>query len=184
MGNLPSERDLQIREAVDADLDGVVRLLHACIADMRRRGIEQWDEIYPTRETFASDIRAAALYVAVDGAERTIGTVTIDEHQNREYAQVAWAFVGARTAVVHRVMVDPRRQGRGIAGDLMAFAERRASTLGFDVIRLDAFTLNPAALRLYQKLGYRDAGTVLLRKGVFRCFEKRLPYPPIVFGHK
>ena len=56
----------------------------------------------------------------------------------------------------------------------MNFAEDRARELGYCAIRLDAFTKNPRALRLYQTLGYHDAGGVTLRKGPFRCFEKRL----------
>ena len=76
--------------------------------------------------------------------------------------------------MVHRLMVDPRYQGRGIAGELMRFAEDRAGELGYDAIRLDAFSANPRALWLYQRLGYHDAGCVTFRKGLFRCFEKRL----------
>jgi hypothetical protein len=33
---------------------------------------------------------------------------------------------------------------------------------------------NPQALNLYRRLGYRDVGTVTLRKGLFHCFEKAL----------
>lgn len=42
------------------------------------------------------------------------------------------------------------------------------------VIRLDAFTGNPRALKLYDGLGYRRSGYVTFRKGLFVCFEKRL----------
>jgi ribosomal protein S18 acetylase RimI-like enzyme len=71
-------------------------------------------------------------------------------------------------------MVDPRFQGRGLAREFMRFAERLAAERTCDVIRLDAFTANARALQLYQGLGYRDVGSVTFRKGVFRCFEKRL----------
>lgn len=36
------------------------------------------------------------------------------------------------------------------------------------------FIENPYALRLYDKCGYRNAGTVLWRKGEFYLMEKRL----------
>jgi hypothetical protein len=39
-------------------------------------------------------------------------------------------------------------------------------------IRLDAFTLNPGAIRLYEGRGYRKAGSVRFRKGMFNCYEK------------
>jgi ribosomal protein S18 acetylase RimI-like enzyme len=71
-------------------------------------------------------------------------------------------------------MVDPDFQGQGIARRMMRFAEGAARNLGCGVMRLDAFALNPQALRLYRSLEYRDAGEVRFRKGAFRCFEKRL----------
>ena len=61
-----------------------------------------------------------------------------------------------------------------MAADLVGFAEERARELGFRTLRLDAFTENPAAVRLYDRLGYRRAGFVRLRKGLFHVFEKAL----------
>jgi ribosomal protein S18 acetylase RimI-like enzyme len=75
-------------------------------------------------------------------------------------------------------MVEPRYQGQGVARRLMQFAENQASRAGFEGMRLDAFSLNPQALRLYRNLGYRDAGSASLPKGIFRCFEKRLNAAP------
>jgi ribosomal protein S18 acetylase RimI-like enzyme len=56
----------------------------------------------------------------------------------------------------------------------MSFAEETAVTRGYDCIRLDAFTRNPAALALYESRGYRRAGTVHFRKGAFYCYEKAM----------
>ena len=95
-----------------------------------------------------------------------------------EWAAVPWTILGVRTAVVHRLMVEPHYQGQGVARQLMQFAESQASRAGFECMRLDAFALNPPALRLYQNMGYRDAGSATLRKGVFRCLEKRLGTAP------
>jgi GNAT superfamily N-acetyltransferase len=103
-----------------------------------------------------------------------VGGFTLDQNQDAEYASVPWSIVDDRVAVVHRLFVDPSHHGRGIAKKMMSVAERLATDLGCGSMRLDAFTLNPEALRLYQSLGYRDAGAVTFRKGVFRCFEKRL----------
>jgi ribosomal protein S18 acetylase RimI-like enzyme len=71
-------------------------------------------------------------------------------------------------------MIDPAYQRHGLARVLMAFVEHEARRRGCRAMRLDAFTQNPHALRLYEGLGYRDAGGIRLRKGAFRCFEKKL----------
>jgi GNAT superfamily N-acetyltransferase len=151
-----------------------MRLLGRCIEDMRRRGIDQWDELYPTRERFLSDVSAASLYLALMGQERVIGAFTLDQNQDAEYASVQWTMSNGSVAVVHRLMVDPDYQGRGIAQEMMRFAEHAAWSVGCGVMRLDAFASNPQALRLYRTLDYRDAGEVRFRKGAFLCFEKRL----------
>ncbi len=164
---------LSIRLAAEADCPVLARILRDCVAAMRHEGIEQWDEIYPTERHLAEDIRAESLYVACTGAGDVVGTVVLNEHQEPEYATVPW-LSEARPLVVHRVMVDPARQRQGIAQALMMFAERHARTAGYGSIRLDAFTLNPRALRLYERLGYAARGTVRLRKGLFWCFEKVL----------
>jgi GNAT superfamily N-acetyltransferase len=165
---------ISVRLADEPDVDRAMVLVRACIDHMRGAGIEQWDEIYPTRDTLLADAREQKLYVASLGAEPTIGLLVLNDYQNPEYADVPWTVNGVAVAVVHRLMVDPAYQGQGIARHLMEFAEEKARELGYGAVRLDAFTANPRALRLYQGLGYHDAGAVTFRKGVFRCFEKRL----------
>jgi GNAT superfamily N-acetyltransferase len=165
---------LLVRLATAVDLDTTVLILRDCITAMREAGIDQWDDVYPTRATLFSDIREGTLYAAFLDAATLAGVVVLNEYQNPEYAQVPWTFDSGRVLVVHRLMIAPSCQRRGIARALMAFAEDRAREFGYGAIRLDAFTENPGALRLYQTLGYHDAGGVTFRKGPFRCFEKSL----------
>ena len=58
--------------------------------------------------------------------------------------------------------------------DMLAHAETLARVQGFRSIHLDCFSANPAALALYERLGYRRTGTATMRKGPFVCFEKLL----------
>lgn len=163
---------LEIHPARDGSVDSVMELVNACIVAMRSQGIEQWDEVYPDRQTFSSDLAAGELYTAVlDG--QLAGIFVLNAHQDPEYAEVSWTLPGT-VAVVHRLMVHPNAQQRGVAAKLMEFAENRAVALSRQVIRLDAFSKNPGALRLYEKIGYRLAGTVTFRKGLFHCYEKAL----------
>jgi GNAT superfamily N-acetyltransferase len=164
---------LVVQAAGEQDVDLVLRLVQACITDMRRSGIEQWDEVYPDRATILGDVHGGTMYLAsLDTAP--VGALVVNDVQSPEYADVPWTIQAARVAVVHRLMIDPRYQGQGIARQLMNFAEAHAAGLGFDAVRLDAFSANPRALQLYQRLGYHDAGRVTFRKGVFWCFEKRI----------
>jgi ribosomal protein S18 acetylase RimI-like enzyme len=149
--------------------------VRAVVPGMRAGGNLQWDSAYPDATVFELDVSRGQLWVAeIDGRIAGMAAVTTD--QEPEYAAADW---DARepAVVVHRLAVDPAFRGRGVAEALMRQAERVARTLGIAVLRVDTNTQNEATLRLFPKLGYRDAGEIGLgfRPGLrFRCYEKRL----------
>ena len=159
--------------AVIADLPDLVALKDACIARMRADGIEQWDEAYPDAAVLARDLAAGTLHVLRRGTH-VLGCVTLDTAHDPLWQGMAWSTAGEPAAAVHRLMVHPAAQGRGLAKLLMAHAESLARARGFRSIHLDCFTANPAALGLYERLGYRRTGTAKMRKCPFICFEKLL----------
>lgn len=161
---------MSIRPAKSIDLPAIMFLVRYCIAHLEMRGIDQWDEKYPDADTVAGDIERREMFV-LESERGLAGVITLNEHQEPEYQTVSWQFDG-KALVVHRLAVAPDLQGRRLAGILMAFAHGFARSRGYATVRLDAFSGNPAALALYQGLGYCQAGTVRFRKGDFHCFEK------------
>lgn len=162
-----------ITPAASLDRTALVALKDACIARMRAEGIEQWDEVYPSSINIEQDIAAGTLHVLRSNGE-IAGCLTLDEKLDPLWQDMDWQPVSGPVAAVHRVMVHPAKQGRGLAKQLMLHAETLARTNGGHSIRLDAFASNPAALALYDRLGYRRTGSALMRKGPFVCFEKIL----------
>ena len=160
-----------LQNGSDSDLATLLALKDACIARMRAEGIEQWDEVYPDEAVLARDLAAGTLHVLREG-NGILGCVTLDTTHDPLWQGMAWSAAGEPAAAVHRLMVHPALQGRGLAKQLMAHAESRARAQGFRAIHLDCFTANPAALALYERLGYRRTGTATMRKGPFVCFEK------------
>lgn len=65
---------------------------------------------------------------------------------------------GTALARLYSIAVDPKVQGRGIATALISACEEAASKRGAMVVRLEVRTDNAAALKLYEKLGYRVFG--------------------------
>jgi GNAT superfamily N-acetyltransferase len=164
---------VSIDAATSDDIEDLVALVRACIDHMRSQSIEQWDEVYPVRAMIEWDVGSGTAFVARRDGD-VVGSLVLNEYQDPEYAEVPWQFTEGAAAVVHRLMVHPLAEGQGLAQVLMNFAEERALDSGHRMIRLDAFTENPRALRLYERLGYRTAGKVRFRKGDFQCFEKQL----------
>jgi GNAT superfamily N-acetyltransferase len=164
---------MRISPATISDLEDVMPLVRAAVAHMDARGILQWDEVYPDARVFADDLAAGTLYTArLDG--RLAGVIVLNEYQDPEYADVAWAFDDGPVLVVHRLCVHPDAQRRGVAARLMDHAEALAAARGYRAIRLDAFQANPGAVALYDRRGYRRAGAIDLRMGPFWVFEKRV----------
>lgn len=170
--------DVTVRLAGAGDLDDLLALLRGCVSEMQARGLDQWDDIYPNRETLLGDIQARTLYLAAGaGAPPLLGALTLNQRQEPEYADVAWQILVEPIAVVHRLMVHPDAQRGGLGRFLMRYAEHEAHRLGCRAIRLDTMDANVRALALYRALGYRQAGAVRFRKGAFTCFERRVAAP-------
>ena len=164
---------MQFRNAVSADHSALMQLVQVCVAGMRAAGIEQWDEVYPGSEDISRDIAGGTAHLMCDG-EMLVGSVTVDQVLDPLWVGLDWTSGSEPAAAVHRLMVHPDRQGQGLARRLMEHAEIVAREQGCRCIRLDTFLNNPIAMALYPRLGYRQTGKAMLRKGEFAGFEKLL----------
>jgi ribosomal protein S18 acetylase RimI-like enzyme len=161
---------MKIRIAKPKDLNLIHEIVINATRHMDEYGINQWDEIYPNKNILQNDIEKQELYV-IEIGRKIVGFIVLNEDQSPEYATLNWEHNG-RAFIVHRLTINPDYQRQGLATRLMDFAEKSASLNGFNCIRLDAFTHNPAAFTLYENRGYSKAGVVRFRKGEFFCFEK------------
>jgi ribosomal protein S18 acetylase RimI-like enzyme len=165
---------MKIVQARKEQIPTVVGLLAACMRTMRNNGIDQWDDIYPNEEIVMKDVNDLSLYVLEEN-DLCIGAVSLNQEQDVAYQQVNW-LGGEPVLVVHRLCIDPNYQGAGLGSRLMDFAEEHAKRNAYASIRLDAYTGNPTAFRMYERRGYRKAGQVFFprRRLPFFCFEKIL----------
>lgn len=108
-------------EAVAADLPELLALKNACIARMRADGIDQWDEVYPDAAVIVRDLAAGSLFVLREGGS-ILGCMTLDTAHDPLWQSMAWTVPVEAAAVVHRLMVHPTAQGRGLAKLLMGHA--------------------------------------------------------------
>jgi ribosomal protein S18 acetylase RimI-like enzyme len=63
-------------------------------------------------------------------------------------------------------------QNKGIGTKTMVMIEEYMKNQGVKSIRLDAFSKNQFALKMYNKLEYKKVGDANWRKGLFYIFEK------------
>lgn len=160
------------RKADVGDIQSIGEMFERAVEHLRSHDLDQWDEQYPNIETLENDIYCGDMYVLYEG-KKIVAAIAINEHQEKEYEQGKWKDDG-KTAVIHRLCVDPKAQGKGIGRRMMDFAERLIDEKGYTSIRLDVFSQNPRAYQLYKKLGYKYTGEVAFCKGCFYLMEKIL----------
>ena len=164
----------KIVKASVVDLPAVMETFMDCTAEMRKYGIDQWNYQYPEPTQVLNDIRSGNLYV-IKNSNRVLATVTLDQNQDKQYQKIDWIHKTKKVLVMHRLGVHPTVQGMGYGKRLCLFAEDHARRLKLEVIRLDAYSENPASNNLYLSLGYEIAPGVCYYNDVkkpFYCYEK------------
>ena len=159
--------------ARDDEYDEILAMYRAAGDNMRERGIDQWDEIYPDCKMLKNDISRRQMYLMRSGGE-LVAAFVLNDDPNDEYTEVNWKYNVENYAVLHRLCINHMVQGQGWGIAAMLHVHRLAREWGMAAIRLDALEKNPAAMRLYEKLGYEKSGVVYFRKGAFVTYEKLL----------
>lgn len=153
-----------------ADLLPIMVCYKATIKKMHELNVFQWDESYPTTNLIEGDIHNETYYICKEGNE-ILGGVCLNQEEHSSYSTIDWTFNGP-VLVVHRLAISPHAQGKGVAKQMMQFAEELCVKNKLKGIRLDTFIENPQAIGLYLKLGYNKLGKVSFNNRTYYCFDK------------
>ncbi len=164
---------MEIVRADSEDIEEILDLIQECIKNMNKHGIDQWNDEYPPSEIFISDVEKGILFVMKDEGS-IVGIIVLSEEQDEQYNEIDWVDKLGKVLIVHRLAVHPKWQRRGIAGELMDYAENYAEENGYSSIRVDTYSGNPHSLKLFEKRKYRRRpGHVFFPEceGPFYCYE-------------
>ena len=163
------------RHALQDDVEQIIELVGAAIEKMKASGIDQWDEIYPAAEDFLNDMASGGMYLGFIG-EQLASMYTINNQFDDDYFAdgIPWDYPVDGACCIHRLCVHPFYQGKGIGGITLRHAQSMIEKMGYESIRLDVFSENPGAIRLYEREGYIRKGSAFWRKGEFFLMEKKL----------
>ena len=151
----------------------MLALIKAAIIQMEADGIYQWDDIYPTKEDFINDIEKKSLYLAFD-SKKLAAIYVISKESDAAYKNANWQYSDEFAYILHRFCVSPAYQNKGIGKEVLTHIEEQIHEMGYGSVRLDVFTENPYAQKLYRKSGYQVRGYADWRKGRFDLMEKKL----------
>lgn len=166
---------LKLRRAEIGDLNIIIDIFKNAIKAMNNNNINQWDEIYPNNTILEQDVLKNQMYVGIKD-NVIVSAVVVNDEFDEEYKNGNWKYKNDNFAVVHRLCVNPIYQNKQIGKDTMIKIEEllKAEGIQSQSVRLDAFSQNPYALRMYENLGYLKVGEAKWRKGLFYLFEKKL----------
>ena len=169
-------KNLRFRKGEESDLERVMELVADAQNWFRRQGIDQWQDGYPTREIILSDIACGENYI-VEHNGVVVATCVISFAGEPTYNEIkgkGW-LNGNRYAVVHRIAVADEFRRKGIAKEILHYAEELSVGQGVADIRIDTHRDNVAMRSLLKKLGYTHCGRITLTSGAFReAYHKEL----------
>jgi ribosomal protein S18 acetylase RimI-like enzyme len=162
-----------IRRAKISEIPDILTITQACAKKMQENGIFQWNEHYPSKEAFQKDIDRGELFV-VEEKNTVQGTIVISTLMDEEYKPIQWLTPNGNSVYIHRLSVHPNLQWKGLAQQMMDFAENHAREHRFVSVRLDTFSQNKRNQRFYEQRGYQKLGDIYFPKQSghpFHCYE-------------
>lgn len=174
---------VNIRKGTEADIPRIAEIYDRILAREESGQVTiGWQRgVYPTEKTAREALLAGELFVLEDEGQ-VAAAARINGVQVPEYAHAAWRYPQApeeQVLVIHTLVVDPDRAGKGYGTAFVDFYEAEARRRGCPYLRMDTNAKNKNARRLYAGLGYWEADIVPCVfngiKGVqLVCLEKKL----------
>ncbi|MEZ4855294.1 MAG: GNAT family N-acetyltransferase [Gelidibacter sp.] len=162
-----------IRKATYSDIDAILKLTNACAMFMICNNIYQWNEHYPNKTAFETDVLRDELFVLVQNST-LIGCVVVSSFMDEEYQPIKWLTPSDKNSYIHRLAIHPEFQSQGYAQQLMDFAETFALKNKCHSVRLDTFSQNHRNQKFYEQRGYERLGSIYFPKQSeypFYCYE-------------
>lgn len=115
-----------------------------------------WNEYYPAAENIEEDLACSGLYVYEDRG-RLIGAVSVLTGKQMELNDLPFEGAGV-PCEISRITIAEEYAGKGLAGRMLMQLFGVLRDKGIDEVRLLAAKCNPAAIKTYEKLGFRFIG--------------------------
>ncbi len=164
--------EIKLRKAEIEDRDIIWNILQQAIERRRQDGSTQWQQGYPNLDTVESDIAKGFGYVlTVDGEVAVYAALILNDEPAYSTIEGEWLSNG-EFVVVHRVGVDEKFAGQGMAKKLFDHIEEFTKYHGIQSVKVDTNFDNIAMLKILEGKGYSYCGEVFLAGGVRKAFEK------------
>jgi ribosomal protein S18 acetylase RimI-like enzyme len=153
--------------ASSKDADEILLLYHSLIGTPGCT----WHMDYPAMENIRDDISAASLYCLRDESGRIVAVAAAGKSDELEHDHIPWDAHMKNPCDLARIGTLPTLQRKGLGTLLMMHILQDVQKRGFDSIRMLVSKTNPAALKLYDKMGFTCCGETYKYDIDFFCYE-------------
>ena len=157
------------RKGGNTDVGRIMELVADAQNWFAKQNIDQWQDGYPTREIISKDVSDGINYVVELNGD-VIATAVISFDGEPTYVVIdgrGWLNDNGYV-VVHRVAVADEWRRRGVAREILYYAERLCAAQGVGDIRIDTHRDNLAMRSLLKNVGYAHCGRITLTSGAER----------------
>lgn len=161
---------MEIRKATAEDLSAIMEIVSQAQAFFQAYGIAQWQNGYPGEALIAGDIqKGEAFVVCEEGATVGFAVFSLSEMTSAPNAPAE------RCALVRLIAIDERFQSRGLATELMDYADLLCKKKAVGGIKINIHPDNLAMRRTLKKCGFFKSDTVEGENGEsFWQYEKQI----------
>jgi GNAT superfamily N-acetyltransferase len=140
-----------------SDLDDIINIRNQASKRLKEDGIDQWQGIEPSRETFIKDIENKEAYVMID-QDKIIGIASLCLSNEEAYQDLVDLKIKAVT--IHRIAVHYDYLLKGLSKHWFEFFENQAKNLKRTRIYIDTHPNNFKMLSLLKKYHYTYMGQI------------------------
>lgn len=148
-----------IRKAEARDLDAIESIYNKILLKEEEGEVTiGWKRgIYPRRETAEAALKREDMFVIEDDGA-FVGAGIINKEQVDVYAKAKWKYSAenSEVMVLHTLVIDPDKSGKGYGKRFVDFYEDYARENGCKYLRMDTNEKNKAARSLYTNLGFNE----------------------------
>lgn len=166
---------MEIRKAELKDKEEIYKIIQYAQAYLKEQEVPQWQNGYPNIEVITMDIVSGNNYVMVD-EEKIVGSCMISFEEDKYYKVIEGQWLADKPyAVIHRIAIDPKCKGKGLATEFFNFAQLQAYKNGVNYIRVDTHEKNSSMRRCIEKNGFKQCGVVYVMDNAPRiAYEKEI----------
>lgn len=163
-----------IRKATTDDLESILEIVSDAQQSLKNRGVDQWQNGYPNRESILSDIsKDIGFVVLCHDAIAAYAAIIINGEPEYQHLDGEWLSENDYV-VIHRICVRKAYTRQGLASCLMKKAEETALSQNIHSFKIDTHKDNRYMIDLLEKEGFAYCGEIHYPHGERIAFEKLL----------